>query len=339
MTTQRNNAVSIAKGIGIMLMVLAHSQFSEFGDDLINMFHMPLFFIMSGYCFKESYLSDAKKYVMQKIKGIYWPYVKWSAIFLALHNICCTLHLYDPQFGYTGMTCRFDAHDFMLHAVKIVGTMSGHDLLLGGFWFLKSLFVGSLLFYGAKRLLKHDTATCAALLAICMALCMVKASVTALEGVAKMFQAAFFIGFGHAYRNRQPGWEKKWWICPAAAILATVGALFFPTRMLTIGAATLLPFTLCAIAGTLAVFGIGQRMAEHDNAATRLLQTLGERTMRVFVWHLPCFKLVSLAIIAIYGLPIERLAEFPAIEQYATAGWWLAYTVAGCMPGAFGRRA
>ena len=37
------------------------------------------------------------------------------------------------------------------------------------------------------------------------------------------------------------------------------------------------------------------------------------------------FKLVSLAIIGIYGPPMERLAEHPVIIAYARQGWWVAY--------------
>ena len=52
----KDNSVSIAKGIAIILMVLAHTRFSEYGNYWINMFHMPLFFFFAGYCFKDKYL-------------------------------------------------------------------------------------------------------------------------------------------------------------------------------------------------------------------------------------------------------------------------------------------
>lgn len=42
--SKRNDSVSISKGIAIMTMVLAHAQFSKYGDTFITMFHMPLFF-------------------------------------------------------------------------------------------------------------------------------------------------------------------------------------------------------------------------------------------------------------------------------------------------------
>lgn len=49
----RDDKVTIAKGIGILLMVAAHAGIPDVISRFIVMFHMPLFFFMSGYCFKE----------------------------------------------------------------------------------------------------------------------------------------------------------------------------------------------------------------------------------------------------------------------------------------------
>lgn len=40
----RNQSVSIAKGIAIVLMVAAHANCPSFAQKFIGMFHMPLFF-------------------------------------------------------------------------------------------------------------------------------------------------------------------------------------------------------------------------------------------------------------------------------------------------------
>lgn len=53
----RDDGVTIAKAIGILLMVAAHAGAPDVASRFIVMFHMPLFFFMSGYCFKEKYLS------------------------------------------------------------------------------------------------------------------------------------------------------------------------------------------------------------------------------------------------------------------------------------------
>ena len=57
--THRNLSVDTLKGIGIILMIVAHT----YGPnniiwDLIFSFHMPLFFIVSGLFFKERSVKD-----------------------------------------------------------------------------------------------------------------------------------------------------------------------------------------------------------------------------------------------------------------------------------------
>lgn len=44
----KDDFITIAKGIGIILMVLGHSGFYDYGNAVIHMFHMPLFFFVSG---------------------------------------------------------------------------------------------------------------------------------------------------------------------------------------------------------------------------------------------------------------------------------------------------
>ena len=72
----RDDKVTIARAIGILLMVAVHGGMQRVGADFIAMFHMPLFFFVSGYCFKEKYISPPPPPIYQKrIKGLYKPYV------------------------------------------------------------------------------------------------------------------------------------------------------------------------------------------------------------------------------------------------------------------------
>jgi fucose 4-O-acetylase-like acetyltransferase len=53
--TKRVAYIDIAKGIGIILVVMGHNDFaliSPFAHKLIYSFHMPMFFFMSGMFFK-----------------------------------------------------------------------------------------------------------------------------------------------------------------------------------------------------------------------------------------------------------------------------------------------
>lgn len=69
---KHNSQISIAKAIGIILMVAGHSGCPEYMHDFIYMFHMPLFFFLSAYFFREEKVTfHCGQFVMRKIKNLY----------------------------------------------------------------------------------------------------------------------------------------------------------------------------------------------------------------------------------------------------------------------------
>ena len=61
----RNQSLDIAKGLGILLVVLGHYiNVNSFPNAFIRSFHMPLFFIISGACF----WCERKKEIVEFIK-------------------------------------------------------------------------------------------------------------------------------------------------------------------------------------------------------------------------------------------------------------------------------
>lgn len=67
--------LDLAKGIGIILVVLGHCMFPC--HQLIDVFHMPLFFFISGITFRHKQLET---FLISKIDRIGIPYVFWSII-------------------------------------------------------------------------------------------------------------------------------------------------------------------------------------------------------------------------------------------------------------------
>jgi fucose 4-O-acetylase-like acetyltransferase len=64
--SKRIEYIDIARGIGILLVVLAHNDFgyiSQYGHEVIYSFHMPLFFFLSGYFIRTNipFLDFVKK--------------------------------------------------------------------------------------------------------------------------------------------------------------------------------------------------------------------------------------------------------------------------------------
>ena len=66
---KRINYVDIAKGIGIILVLIGHISINNNINSIIYAFHMPLFFAISGFLYKEK-----KHFIKRKAKSILVPY-------------------------------------------------------------------------------------------------------------------------------------------------------------------------------------------------------------------------------------------------------------------------
>ena len=151
-----NTSVNYLKALGISLMVLGHTRVNPQVVDFIYMFHMPLFFFASGFCFKDKHLSSLKLYVQNKLKSIWWPYVKWGLLFLLLHNLLFHLNVYNDQYGYKeSVSHLYDLSEFRHIAYVIVFKMQGAEQLLGGYWFLNALFFGSIIAWITIRYIRN----------------------------------------------------------------------------------------------------------------------------------------------------------------------------------------
>lgn len=326
----KDNGISVSKAIGILLMVLVHSHFSAVGDTFISMFHMPLFFFFSGYCFKEKYLSDARGFMMRRVKGVYVPFVKWGLLFLLLHNVFFYLNIYNGEYGYLENVSRlYDWKDYVLRALSIVTRMGDEEQLLGGYWFLNTLFFGSLVAFGVMRCTRRLVWGGVLLLLLCLVAVRWNLRIPFFNVGKREFLAAFFIISGYWYRRQGFCWECRYGLVLVGLLLVAAGAWLWPCSMLLLTWQKAVPYALTALAGTLSVFSLGRCIAARENVFSRILIYIGEHTLTVLTWHFLCFKLVSLCIILLYGLPVGRLAEFPVIEEYAVSGWWVAYFLVG----------
>lgn len=79
MENKRIEWIDVLKGIGIILVVLGHSFWG--GRNVIYLFHMPLFFLVSGYWVKENQPLDMH-FFLKKCKTLLIPYCFFSVVSL-----------------------------------------------------------------------------------------------------------------------------------------------------------------------------------------------------------------------------------------------------------------
>lgn len=79
MQNHRKLWLDIAKGITIILMVVGHTTIPHIASDFIYCFHMPLFFIASGFI--SSYLKHSLLgYIKHKSSTMMLPFITYSII-------------------------------------------------------------------------------------------------------------------------------------------------------------------------------------------------------------------------------------------------------------------
>ena len=90
------HTVILAKGIAIILVVIGHYFPENSPDywihvrDFIYLFHMPLFFILSGYLFQFSSINNINLFpglIIKKIKRLIVPFLTVAAIFILVKII------------------------------------------------------------------------------------------------------------------------------------------------------------------------------------------------------------------------------------------------------------
>ena len=79
---QRIEWIDIAKGIGIIAVLIGHTNSGILRDEIYS-FHIPLFIFLSGMLFSGS-TKSAKEFFVSKIKRIAVPYYFWAFIFFCI---------------------------------------------------------------------------------------------------------------------------------------------------------------------------------------------------------------------------------------------------------------
>lgn len=150
MEKKRVYYLDMARGIGVILMVLGHvPDLSVPTRRFVTSFHMPLFFVLSGMviCLTGECDREMRTIRRRKARSIMLPYAVFSALSLIVEALC-------TGFLKNGTWEVFREHLF--------GTLclAGESV----FWFLPALFFGELLFIALRR--KTTGALCGVLTAV-----------------------------------------------------------------------------------------------------------------------------------------------------------------------------
>ena len=341
MAKPRDAALDAMRGIGIVLMVLGHSGFA--GSDFIYLFHMALFFMLSGYFFHMTGEGAAlRRFCLRRVAALWLPFVLANTAFTVCNNLFLRLNILtgDPRIlelpgnqvtgpvtlrdivGRTAHWCVFDG-----------GTQLG-----GALWFVQALFQISILYAVVEFLLRRvfprrDTLLPQGLLAGILLWVGEQCGRAGWNvwglGIVCSGYSLFFLGvlirrLGQPARNA-PAWGRA--LAAALAFAVLLALLPFGSVGLAGNQYPGWLFLLVASAAGWVLVYECARLAAALPVLAAALAALGRAAMPVVILHFLSFKLVSWLGLQVLGGEPYLLAAFPTL--YSGGAWWLAYTAAG----------
>jgi fucose 4-O-acetylase-like acetyltransferase len=322
---------NIMKGLGIVAIVIGHA-----GSPLhpyVYMYHLSLFFFISGFLYNDKYSMHPTGLVGKKIKSLYIPFILYNLVYLIFHNILLNINIYNRyQLGGLQPIPHYGVRDFITAANNIL-MFSGAEQLGGAMWFVIALFSLNIIFsvirYFCLKGGKYNI-LCTAILIIILAtfgFWRIKEQIYIGLNVdiALIVLPIFFVGFLFRYYRRQI--PLHWPIALVCAAIVYIAYSKFHYSNFDIRSTQHpLIFLFTAFSGIYVNLYIG-KVINISKKLSLLFDTFGKYSFHIMALHFLCFKLISLIYIIIYRVPIENLAKFPVI----TGKWWLwiCYSVVG----------
>lgn len=331
---------------------------------LITLFHMAFFFFVNGMLYNEKYTMKPLQGCIKKMKAYYVPFLIYNLIFWAFHNLFAKMHLIsgalDPK-DYAYTTPR----EFIVSFVKSI--IGYRQRFAGAMWFLESLIVAVVVFilvdyFATKRFTKGRIIVLSVMIST-ITLVNHLLDLYIIPGIPASISRMIYWGlnglvfFYCGYLYRISGWNDKLQsrklllelLFGGAVIIATVlmsPRIVSPVSSESIpvykaglyalignpqsGGLTLIQFILYGVVGLCGILTVLLLAQNKLVAGSRLLKMLGRYSLHIMCLQFLAFKAVSIIIVKIYDMPLERLAEYPVI-QGVDGTWWIVYTVAGCM--------
>lgn len=149
MNHERLDYIDVAKGLGILLVMLGHIYTTPMLNKFIYAFHMPLFFIIAGYTFNtEKYKAYSFKAFLHKKAAAYIvPYFIYAAINFVIFGVGKSLLSYGLTKEFLTKTATYVYG--ILYSIASTEYMPNCTPL----WFLTCLFVSEMVLF---VIMKHS---------------------------------------------------------------------------------------------------------------------------------------------------------------------------------------
>lgn len=310
--------LDIAKGIGIITVVWAHAKGP--GSSYIYQFHMPFFFLVSGYLYNPS--RTFGKFAKRKAESLYLPFVFWNLMALCLKTAAGIAHM--------------DLRAFLKTAAAMALALEKDGQFFGATWFLSALFWESILYKGLDCLGKKWKYRRAFITVVFLLGAVVGFCVDFPYMLSRNLILGGFFAIGYWIRENQDRLKAFWRWEPAVIFFvlfvmighnghANMGKNDYSSPLGFVAGALMASYAILYFSGQLS------RCRLHAaEKARQLLCFLGERSIDIVIWQFVAFRIVIALQLWIGHKPVTLSEILKYYPVYATGhGWWVSYTLAG----------
>lgn len=293
----RNISIDIAKGIGIILVVLGHTKGPKELINFIYCFHMPLFFFISGYLFNfDKWSNRFSEFIKTRINRLIIPYFVMSLCF------------FYPFWFVLGRKFG-EGKDLNIVPIKdfigiFYGSAVDHYMDFNTpLWFLLCLFISEIIFFFILKKFKKSVYRIFSVIVISLMGYYIS-KYYALPwsfDVAMVVQLFFFTGY---YMKKKNVVLTSFSGIISLIIFVYIVNQFGRVDTATRGYGSILAYYMGGISGTLFTLWISQ-LISNVGVLAKKISFFGMQSMSVFMWHNLGFKVASIIFVYIIGMDLK----------------------------------
>ena len=321
---------NVLKALGIIAVVAGHTGRPAILATFVYLYHMALFFFISGYWYKDYYSQHPILSFWKRIKSIYISFVVIGALFLSIHNLLFRLHLYSDKVQPV-IDHIYKGREY-IGKLKLILTFYNTETMTGAFWFLTSLFevnilFGLISFIIFKVFSKHQESIRFTTVIACFLYgdYLTRHQIFLQRNFNIALVAVLIFYFGYLYQKYEE--YVKINIFGAISLFAVLCYSMYQgsVHMIINQYSSLAFFIIVSAAGIYINIYMAKKLIAIDSFG--LLQYIGKSSLFILAFHFLSFKVVYLIQIKLYHLPITVLAKFPVLDS--NHGWWILYILCG----------
>lgn len=318
---KRKKYLDIAKGVGIILVVWAHA--SGPGSRYINLFHMPMFFFISGLLFNER--NSCEQFILNKIKSLYIPFLTWNLIFYLI-EYSLSRSIENKEFNL----------DSFLNVVFQIEVGVNKSSFLGATWFLAALFWISIIYKCIYVFLnKYIKYTAACIVGVSLISTIVAINITIPYFLSRTIICSLFYSSGFLLKQFMENIIRSQWKIYFAVALFGIFLILNKDNFCNMGQniyTNKLSFLMGAFIASISVILLSHAMEEKMLRVSDLFAFIGKNSMQVVIWQFVAF--IPLFFIQCCIINNETLLTFVSliIRQHTydiKDIYWVLYFISG----------